>query len=72
MDPDQDKTDNLNLIKISFRLLEKARRQFFQSPTAQKTLLNQIAVVKVLASGTGNRKTKPARRRLMFSFFFML
>ena len=69
MDPDQDKTDNLNLIKISFRLLEKARRQFFQSPTAQKTLLNQIAVVKVLASGTGNRKTKPARRRLMFSFF---
>ena len=69
MDPDQDKTDNLNLIKISFRLLEKARRQFFQSLTAQKTLLNQIAVVKVLASGTENRRTEPARRRLMFSFF---
>ena len=69
MDPDQDKIDFLNLIESSFRLLEIERRQVFQPPTSQKTLLNQIAVVKVLASGTGNRRTKPARSRLMFLFF---
>ena len=49
MDPDQDKIDFLNLIESSFRLLEIERRQVFQPPTSQKTLLNQIAVVKVLA-----------------------
>ena len=69
MDPDQDKIDFLNLIESSFRLLEIERKQVFQPPTSQKTLLNQIAVVKVLASGTENRRTEPARSSLMFSFF---
>ena len=45
MDPDQDKTDFLNLIESSFYLLEKVREAAL---SATKSNLNQIAVVKVL------------------------
>ena len=66
MDSEQDKTDFLNLIESSFRLLEKAREAALSATNSiegsvKSNSSSGSAPKSESVSGTGNGRTKPLR-----------
>ena len=75
MDPEQDKTDFLNLKESSFRLLEKVREADLSATNSTegsvKSNSSSGSVPKSeIVSGTGNGITKPLVVGWCFHFFF--